>query len=79
MKGPDMAAELLKTLRTRWLSPYQIAREMGIEPCTALKWARGLAEQGLLVSRPNPRFTHLTGSKLAASMEYTVAPAWRAA
>lgn len=79
MTGPEIAAEVMKALRTRWLSPYQIAKEMEIDATTASKWAQGLAENGLLVSRPNPRFTHLTGSKLAASMEYTLAPAWRSA
>jgi DNA-binding IclR family transcriptional regulator len=72
MTGPEMAAELLKTLRTRWMSPYQIAKEMEIDATTASKWAQGLAEHGLLASRPNQRFSHG-----AAALEYTVAPAWR--
>ncbi len=72
MKAPEMAAELLKTLRTRWLSPYQIAREIEVDATAASKWTRGLAEHGLLVSRPNRRFTNR-----ASALEYTVAPAWR--
>ena len=74
MKAPEMAAEVMKALRTRWMSPYQLAREIGIEGETALKWTRGLAENGLLVSRTNRRFTDR-----ASALEYTVAPAWRSA
>ena len=70
MNGPEIAAELLKTLRTRWLSPYQIAKELGVRGETAVKWVRAFAEQGLLVSRENKRF-----SDRASALEYTVAPA----
>ena len=73
MTGPEIAAEVMKALRTRWMSPYQLAREIGIENVTALKWTRGLAENGLLVSRQNVKF------KSESTREFMVAPAWRGA
>lgn len=73
MKAPEIAAEVMKALRTRWMSPYQLAREIGIEGETALKWTRGLAENGLLVSRRNVKF------KAETTREFMVAPAWRGA
>ena len=79
MTGPEIAAEVMKALRTRWMSPYQLAREVGIEIPTAAKWAKGLADYGLLQSRRNPKFAHLTGDQWLHALEYMVAPAWRGA
>lgn len=71
--GPDMAAELLKLLRGRWLTRHGIKRELNMSEVTVRRWVLAMHDNGLLIDRP----AEVKRGPVATDVrEYTVAPAW---
>ena len=65
----EMAAELLKTLRTRWMCKQDIADWAGWDHGTASRWVNRWVEHGLLEQRREI-------GKHRRVKVYRLAPAW---
>jgi len=72
MSNPATVCDLLKLLRTEWLSVGGLAEHMGMDVATASRWMREMADQGLLLKKTGERTTR-TGKPPTV---YTLAPAW---
>lgn len=52
LTSPEMAAELMKLLRGRWMTGYATAQEMGLHWQRCNRWVETLHANGLLINRP---------------------------
>lgn len=66
------AADILKALRGRWLTPHELAEELGMSTVTTYHWLKDFAACGLAAARPRPNY----GRAGRTPKEYSLAPEW---
>lgn len=79
---PDLACELFKCARGRWLTRSEIAAQIGTHAKAVRHWVNRYEAHGVLVGRKRAKNSDRNAThdgnlvRGFAPMEYTLAPAW---
>lgn len=74
VRAARLSCELLKVMRSRWLTRSELEAELTLHEGTVARWVTEYETHGVLVGRPRPKASpHTTGR---ASIEYSLSPQW---